>query len=69
MKFSIDGGETWVEAPEGIRVDYPLDEEGRSILFNLGTEGVIFDLHPDDETACVPIDNLTAYLALEGDMG
>ena len=77
MKVSIDGGATWLDAPEGVRVDYPLDEpdkDGRSILFNFGAEGVIFDLYPNpqqpeaDETACVPIDNLTAFLALEGDM-
>jgi hypothetical protein len=49
MIVSLDGGETWVEAPQGVRVTYndvdiPGEDEQGSLCFNFTEEGQITDV-------------------------
>ena len=61
MKVSLDGGLTWNEAPEGVRVDVQEDEnEGVSLILNCTQEGLIIDRYSAGEgggdfqaTACM----------------
>lgn len=51
MQISLDGGETWIDAPEGVRVSYDvivMDEDGTDIeselLVTCTDEGIISDV-------------------------
>jgi hypothetical protein len=49
MKVSLDGGETFVEAPNGVRVvyenvDVPGEDESGEVHVNLTHEGIITDV-------------------------
>lgn len=50
MRVSLDGGVTYVDAPEGVRVSYDdqmvpgEDETDGQLLVNLTYEGIIMDL-------------------------
>lgn len=49
MKVSLDGGVTYVDAPEGVRVMYenvliPGEDAYGEVLFNFSTQGIITDV-------------------------
>ena len=49
IQVSIDGGVTWIEAPDGVRVsipdlDVPGEDEPGQLDFNFTAEGVITDI-------------------------
>jgi hypothetical protein len=52
MQVSLDGGRTWADAPEGVRIDIDVttDEgEGQTMALNFTSEGLIADLVVGDE--------------------
>ena len=54
LKVSLDGGETFVDAPEGVRIIVPLDfvpSDGGSgqLHVNFTDEGIIKDIWSDDQ--------------------
>jgi hypothetical protein len=53
MRVSLDGGVTWKEAQDGVRVDYDLggiyNRNDHRLLFNLTSEGLIVDETIDGE--------------------
>lgn len=53
MRVSLDGGQTYVEAPEGVRVIYDVEHEDQSaeLHVNLTDEGFIMDLWATEQTA------------------
>lgn len=64
LQVSLDGGVTYVDAPEGARVILTdVDEDGREMHVVVTAEGVITDVWEKDvadvfSTACYPIDLL-----------
>lgn len=76
MQVSLDGGVTWQDAPNGVRVIYKnvmIDENDRQgeVLINATHEGLITDIFActEDETGdesiatdCLPIEDIVARL-------
>lgn len=73
MKYSVDGGKTWNEAPDGVRVlhegiDGFEDDFGGdvSLLLNHTYEGLITDLMDQDgevvETDSATVDEIIGHL-------
>jgi hypothetical protein len=55
MKVSLDGGITWKEVPEGVRVIYDnldLPAEDEELHINLTDEGIICDIWSEGENIC-----------------
>lgn len=58
MRVSLDGGVTWLEAPEGVRVDFDMqtdDDPKGTMTVNFTAEGMIVDqwAGPEVDEACI----------------
>lgn len=68
MKVSLDGGSTWSEAREGVRIEIevPTDEgEDEFMLLNFTHEGMVADLCNEQQclaTYCAETYDLKDYL-------
>lgn len=68
IQFSVDGGATWQDAPEGIRVTMECPEHLGDLHMNVTSEGVILDELRGEEgfftgkTACFMHDDLLGML-------
>ena len=75
LEISLDGGQTWVKAPEGVRVvyrevDVPGEDTYGELHVNLTPEGIIKDVWVNREdildhniaTAAATVDEIVAQL-------
>lgn len=75
MKVSLDGGVTYVDALEGVRVIYEdvivdEDENLGALHVNLTSEGIIMDVYAEDDsnalaplgTSCAMLDDIVSNL-------
>lgn len=68
IQYSIDGGATWLDAPEGIRVTMESPEHLGDLHMNVTHEGLILDELRGEEgffvgkTACFMHDDLLRML-------
>lgn len=79
IHVSLDGGKTWVEAKDGVRVivdDLPLSnpamvydsETGGQLVFNFTSEGLITDVWADEVVVDDPLQKADKNLGTESAM-
>jgi len=71
MKISLDGGETWAEAPNGVRIlveNIAIRDDEGELHFNMTNEGVVTDVWVDGDnigTESVMFDEKAEHLVYE----